>query len=198
MPADSTLSDAPHRRGTVVIDRILDATLSLLATSGYAFSVEDVAQAAGVHKTTIYRHWKTKPVLVGAAIERLAAIEVPIPKSASPLDDLRALALLVAKSLRSPVGAQAIRATVAASAEDPEITEVAHRFFAGRYEAAREILGRGVAQGSIRSDVDPILVWQAIVNPMHLRAILGDPASDEVTEQLVALALVGALARVEP
>ncbi len=49
------MAEPTHRRGQVVLDQVLDATLSLLAEYGYAFSVDDVAEAADVHKTTIYR-----------------------------------------------------------------------------------------------------------------------------------------------
>ena len=87
-----------HRRGQVVLDAILDATLELLAERGYGFTIDDVAEAAGIHKSTIYRRWSTKAALVGSAVERLAAIEVPIPDTGAPLEDLATLALLVARS----------------------------------------------------------------------------------------------------
>jgi len=181
-----------HRRGQVVLDAILDATLELLAERGYGFTIDDVAEAAGIHKSTIYRRWSTKAALVGSAVERLAAIEVPIPDTGAPLEDLATLALLVARSLRAPAGAQAIRAAVAAASEDPAIMDVARRFLGGRYDAAVELVNRAVERGELRSDVDPLLVWQAMVNPLHLRAVLGQPADDATARRLVAVVLDGA------
>ena len=181
-----------HRRGPVVLDRILDGTLSLIAEQGYAFTIDDVAERSGVHKSTIYRKWSTKASLVGAAVERLASIEVPIPDTGAPLDDLVTLALLVAASLRTPAGAQAIRSVVAAASEDPDIVDVARTFLGGRYAAAVGLIERAVADGRLRRSIDPLLLWQAMVNPLHLRAILDQPADDTTTRQLVTLVLDGA------
>jgi len=186
---DSAVS---HRRGQVVLDAILDTTLGLVADRGYAFSIDEVAERAGVHKSTIYRKWNTKAALVGAAVERLASIEVPIPDTGVPLEDLTTLALLVAKSLRTPAGAQSIRSVVAAASEDPGIVDVARRFLGTRYDAAVELIQRAIDNHQLRSDVDPLLLWQAMVNPLHLRAILGQPADDETARRLVGLVLDGA------
>jgi len=181
-----------HRRGQVVLNTILDTALGLIAERGYAFSIDEVAERAGVHKSTIYRKWSTKAALVGSAVERLASIEVPIPDTGAPLADLMTLALLVAKSLRTPAGAQSIRSVVAAASEDPAIVDVARQFLGGRYGAAVELVERAVADHHLRSDVDPLLLWQAMVNPLHLRAILGQPADDATALRLVNLVLDGA------
>jgi AcrR family transcriptional regulator len=175
-----------------VLDAVLDTTLSFIAERGYDFSVEEVAHAAGVHKTTVYRRWTTKATLVGAAVERLATINVPIPRTGHPVADLTTLAERVARSLRTPAGAQAIRAVVAAAAEDPAIVEVAQRFLGGRYQLAADLVGAAVAAGELRADVDAVLLWQAIVNPLHLRAILGNPADDATARRLVMLVIEGA------
>jgi len=184
-------SAVSHRRGQVVLDTILDATLGLIAERGYAFTIDEVAERSGVHKSTIYRKWATKASLVGVAVERLASIEVPIPDTGAPLDDLTTLALLVAKSLRAPTGAQAIRSVVAAASEDPVIVDVARQFLGGRYAAAVQLVERAMTDGELRSDIDPLLVWQAMVNPLHLRAILGQPADDITARRLVDLVLDG-------
>lgn len=187
-------AEPARRRGQAVLDRILDTTLDLIASQGYAFSVDDVAGKAGVHKTTVYRRWGTKALLVASAIERLAAIEVPVTRTADAIDDLITLACSVARSLRSPAGAQAIRAVVAAAGEDPDLVDVARAFLTDRYRLAVPIIADAVAAGRIRAGVDPILLWQAIVNPLHMRAILGDPADDATAADLVQLVLAGSAA----
>ncbi len=189
-----TPDTASHRRGQYVLDTILDATLAMIADRGYAFSIDEVADAAGVHKSTIYRKWATKATLVGAAVERLAAAEVPIPDGGDPLEDLRTLVMLVARSLRTAAGAQAIRSVVAAASEDPSVVDVAREFLGARYDDAVGVVRRAMASGQLRGDVDPLLVWQAVVNPLHLRAVLGDPATDATAGQLLALVLDGAAA----
>lgn len=174
------------------VEAVLDATLAALAEHGYAFSVDDVARAAGVHKTTVYRRWETKPALVAAAVQRLADVQVPVPDTGDVIADLTALAVQVARALRTPAGAQAIRAVVAAASDDPQLIDVARRFLTGRYGVAVELIEAGRAAGTLRAGADPVLLWQAMVNPLHMAAICGTPASDDTARALVALVLDGA------
>lgn len=186
------MGEPAHRRGQAVLDNVLDATLQLLTERGYSFSVDDVAAAAGVHKTTIYRRWATKTALVAAAADRLATAGVPATRSADPMADLTALAVDVARTLRTPAGTQALRAVVAAAGEDPDIVPTARQFLSVRYKIATAIIRDAIAAGHLRDDVDPTLVWEAIANPLHVRAIMGQPASDAVARRLVALVTEGA------
>ena len=186
------MAEPSHRRGQAVLDRVLDVTLGLLAEHGYAFTVDEVAEAAGVHKTSVYRRWPTKAALVAAAVSRLAATQVPAHRTGDPLADLTRLAVDVARALRTGAGSGAIRAVLAAAADDPELVPTARQFLTGRYQLAVEIIQEGIDAGVLRDDVDSTLVWESIVNPLHLRAILGTPAGDHTARQLVELALHGA------
>lgn len=181
-----------HRRGAAVEASALDATLALLAERGYGFSVDDVAERAGVHKTTVYRRWESKPVLVAAAIQRLAETAVPVEQTDDPLADLRRLALVVEHSLRTPRGRNALQATLAAAGSDPELALVARSFFLSRYAQAAPIIEKAKEHGVIRSEVDTTLLWQAIVNPLHMNAVCGVDTSDAHVHALVDLALAGA------
>jgi AcrR family transcriptional regulator len=181
-----------QRRGQAVHDAVLDATLAALAQHGYGFSVDDVARAAGVHKTTVYRRWETKAVLVAAAVQRLADVQVAVPDTGDVVADLTTLAVQVARALRTPAGTQAIRAAVAAAADDPQLVEVAGAFLTSRYSVAADLIQAGQKSGALRAGADPVLLWQAMVNPLHMSAICGTPPSDDAARQLVALVIEGA------
>lgn len=186
------MGEPSHRRGQVVLDRVLDTTLELLAERSYDFSVDDVAERASVHKTTIYRRWPTKAAIVTAAAGRLAAAEVPAARTDDPITDLTRLAVGVARVLRSPAGSGTLRAVVAAAGDDPELVPTARSFLTGRYQLAIDMIRDAVEDGRLRDDVDPTLVWEAIVNPLHVRALLGTPASDRTARALVDVVIGGA------
>jgi AcrR family transcriptional regulator len=195
------VADAPkptHSRGPKVANRILRATVAMLADTGYGFSVDEVAERAGVHKTTIYRRWKSKPVLVAAAMEAVADTEIVVPDDLDPLAALDSLAVMVATSLRAASSLAALRALVSAAGEDPDLLPVAREFFAARYRVATTLIEAARDAGVIRADVDPTLVWEAMVNPLHLRAITGAPADDETARALVRLVLGGCAAHSGP
>lgn len=171
---------------------MLDATIALLAERGATVTVDDVAAATGVHKTTIYRRFETRELLIAAAIRRLGEAAVPPVESTDARGALAALAVAVATALRSEHGANILRAAIAASASAPALVPLADEFFRSRYELARAHLESLVTAEVLRDDHDVIVVWEQIVNPMHVRALCGRPTSDAEARDLVDLALRGA------
>ena len=182
----------PRRRGAPVEATVLDTTITLLAERGAAVTVDDIAAASGVHKTTIYRRFETREQLIAAAIRRLGERVVPRVEAVDPREAVETLAVSVAAALRSPQAGNILRAAIAASAATPELVALTDDFFRDRYELAREPLQRLVEAGVIRRDLDPIVVWEQIVNPMHVRALCGRETSDDSARQLVELAVRGA------
>src|SRR5436189_5026884 len=82
---------------------ILEATASMLVQKGYEqLSVEAVAAAAGVGKTTIYRRFPDKAALVSAAVEARAASAPPRPRTG----DLRSVLLELVEWLARQAGEQ--------------------------------------------------------------------------------------------
>lgn len=174
---------------------MLDATLSLLSERGYEFSVDDVAARARVHKTTIYRRWDTKPALVAAAIEQLAADNVVVPHSEDPVGDLRDLAVQVARVLHQPAGINALRAALSTASTEPELSTAAARFLATRYAMATPPVRQAQLEGTLRPELGATLVWQAMVNPLHLNAVTEGSIDDTTAIALVDLVLDGARRR---
>jgi AcrR family transcriptional regulator len=191
-------SPPTHRRGATVEAGILDATVALLSERGFAFSVDEVAERAGVHRSNIYRRWETKPQLVSAVLHRLAQATVVVRSTGDVAADLRDAALQLARSLRAGPGRNLLRAALAACATDPEMADVVRDFFAARYATVVPVIQQGVADGKVRADVDPGLLWQAVANPMHLDAVCGVDTSDERARALVDLMLAGARGRERP
>lgn len=77
-------------------DAILDATTNVLASKGFdLMTMDDVANLIGISKPSLYKHFKSKEDLVGAAMIRLlegasaqlAALDAGLP----PVDRLAAL-----------------------------------------------------------------------------------------------------------
>ena len=184
-----------HRRGAAVEASILDATVALLGERGFAISVEEVAERAGVHRSNLYRRWETKPQLVAAAVGRLADATVVVQATGDAVADLRDAAVQVARSLRAGPGRNLLRAALAACANDPEMSEVVRDFVDARYATVIPVIQQGMADQTLRADVEPGLLWQAVANPMHMDAVCGIETSDERARALVDLMLAGARGR---
>src|SRR6185295_9319184 len=79
-------------RSERVVRDVLDASAKELARVGYAaLRMDDVAAAAGVNKTTVYRRWPTKSDLVRATFESLAQGPIATPAMGSIREDLQSL-----------------------------------------------------------------------------------------------------------
>jgi TetR/AcrR family transcriptional regulator, regulator of autoinduction and epiphytic fitness len=77
-------------------DAIIDAVHALLADKGYdLMTVDEVAAAVGIAKTSLYKHFASKEALAGAAMARLldrtAATIAAQPPAAPPIERLKAV-----------------------------------------------------------------------------------------------------------
>ncbi|WP_067463397.1 TetR/AcrR family transcriptional regulator [Actinomadura macra] len=155
-----TTGIAPERRaGRPRSERaekaIVDATLDLLAAeSGVAgVTMEAVAARAGVGKTTIYRRWPNKETLI---VHALAAVKRPLPEpsSGSVRGDLLELARALGAE-RKRKHAKCFWNVVGSAEKYPELyARYRHDIIEPRRAVIRAVLGRGVAAGELRADLD--------------------------------------------
>jgi len=189
-------------RDSGVDRRVLSAAWGLLHAGGYtALNVDDVAERAGVAKTTLYRRWPTKDHLAIAVGAQMLG-EVPIPDSGDLRQDLIEFATALAESLnrlrmaghygggKSPGLAAEL---VAAAARHPDIGEVVRAMYAERHALARARLERAVSREGLRPDLDQGLLVEQLVGPIYYRILItGAPADRGYAGRLVEALLDGA------
>jgi AcrR family transcriptional regulator len=89
-------------RGEDFANKVLDATLTQLAALGFErLSIPQVADVAGVNKTSIYRRWPTKADLVRDALAIPLNQANEAPNTGALRTDLIALASNVAAFMQS-------------------------------------------------------------------------------------------------
>src|SRR5258706_13847132 len=115
----------PQARGSPVVARVLRATIEELARIGYgALSIEEVANRAGVNKTTVYRRWPTKAELVRAALRSMGDDKVCQPATGSLRGDLLAGRRIIISFAQSSQGRRLLRLLLSQGME-PELAEIA-------------------------------------------------------------------------
>ncbi len=193
--------------------RILDAAWDLLHAAGYAgLSVDEVAERAGVAKTTLYRRWPTKDHLAIAVAARMLG-EVPIPDTGDLQADLTEFASALAEQLNrvraagTPHSAdqadqadQADRSAglvaelAAAAARHRDIGELVRAGFAVRHALAQARLQRAREREGLRPGIDPELLIEQLVGPIYYRVLItGAPVDRGYAARLTAAVLDGAL-----
>lgn len=151
---------------------VLTATLELLAEGGYAaMTVEEVAERAGVHKTTVYRRWGSREGLVAAALAAQGSANVPVPDTGTLRDDLIAVATSVARNLESPLG-RALAQTIVGQADDPQIQQVADEFRQGRFADTAEVVARAINRGELPQGSDARQLVELSVAPVWFRSVV--------------------------
>jgi AcrR family transcriptional regulator len=146
-------------RSTRVVRQVLVATVAELAESGYqAFRMDVVSAAAGVNKTTIYRRWPGRALLVAAAVEWMRSFvhDVPLPDTGSLERDL-AEAYRRRVSFRGRVEGQAW-ARLLAEKHDPEVSAVIGDAVQERSDAWYLMVTRAIVRGELPEGTDPRLL----------------------------------------
>lgn len=179
------------RRSERSRDAILDAAWELFGRIGLReLSIEAIAKAAGVGKTTIYRWWPTKSAVVFDALERHFHSVIPFPDTGSVVQDLRKQMRSAATMLQSPVGS-AYLALVAEGQHDPDLARaLIERIIGPRRAEARDVLVRGVARGELGADLDPDVVVDLLYGPLYYRMLVTRaPLTRRYIDGLLAAAL---------
>jgi AcrR family transcriptional regulator len=172
---------------------IVAATLELIAAVGVSdFRMEDVAARAGVGKAAIYRRYASKDELVTAAVAALVS-EIDVPDTGSARGDLLALMHDAVAVYRDPVHAGVMPAVVGAMRRRPDLARaVREGFLAGRRDALRTVLERGVAHGELHAGLDYELALDVLGGPLFYRLLItGGPLDDRLVEGVTDLILRG-------
>ena len=176
---------------------ILDATLRILLEQGYrGVTIEGVAARAGVGRPTIYRRWPSKPAVVVAALVQSDRLALPAPDTGSLRNDLIAVQRHQVERMNSPDARRVTAGLIADLADDPELADTyVSQFLAPRRATVWEVLQRGVDRGELDADVDFAFIYDLLVGPLFMRAVVwGQPLAPDAAEKTadVILAAFGA------
>lgn len=165
---------------------IFDCTLTLLAEKGYAaLAFNDVAEAAGVSRSTLYRRWSSRAELVLDAIGVSLTEQIVAPDTGSLREDLRSTLKQIGTYISTPLGAAALVASIeiGTSAADPSRPDR----WRSRLADFDPMFDRAVARGEIPSDFDRAAAFALAAGAIHFRRIFtGDAADDEWADRVMA------------
>lgn len=153
---------------------ILREALRLLSTEGYArMTLQLVADAAGVSKSTIHLRWQTKADLVTAALEAMRMVHTEAG-SGDTRADLVAILEDFETTIEQVNGMALIGTCLAEEGRAPELLQLLReRTVLPRRELLREVLERAVAAGEVRSGVDLEGAVSALLGPYYADHLAG-------------------------
>lgn len=168
---DIERASRPGGRTARVRADVLAAVEAELAEHGYdGLTIDGVALRSGVHRTTVYRRWKT---VAGLLVDLLQA---GIDDTWEPADtgslegDLIALNREVHAALTaSPSITQAV---IAASFRTPEAAEALTQFWSDRYARSALVVQRAIRRGEIPAGTDPYQLLMSATGPLYHQLVL--------------------------
>lgn len=179
-------ADAEHNR-----QRLLEAAKALFAKKGSRASLEEIAKAADVGTGTFYRHFATRDALIAAVYQnetsRLVHAAERLGKALPPLDALREWLLLFVEFIATKHGIREVLDTIvggAASLYSTSSTEV--------QRAIDALVRRGISEGVISMDLDPISLLHALAGAANLGA---DRNGQRSAKNLVDIIIAGISAK---
>lgn len=187
--ADAPTRRRPGGRSARVRAAVMEATVQQLLTVGYeGLSVGEIAAAAGVARTTIYRRWPSRPELVLAALKELSAGSVEVPDSGELERDLRLLIGSIADALSRPELRPLLRSLV--TLPDEVAGEYRRSFWEDRQARTRVVIERAVARGELPAGTDPGHILEALIAPLWFRLLIsGAPLDDESLDRWARAAI---------
>lgn len=178
------------------MDSILEHTLADLSRAGLdGLSIDRIARAAAVNKTTIYRRWPTRDALVAAALGRiLIDRSLIIPDTGSLQGDLVAVLTPVGELLDSALGKAGLRLALSDSAA--LMTDLTMLQAARTSSSMFEMISRARARHEWSEDTDAMLLSFLLVGALMHRVVLErQPPTFAWLQQLVAQVLRGVYPR---
>ncbi|OYD61302.1 TetR-like C-terminal domain-containing protein [Rhodococcus sp. OK302] len=159
------------QRGVAVRVAVINATVRQVAALGpESVTIAAIAADADVHPTSIYRRWKTVDAVIIDALNEFTASGLTIPDTGSIRTDLLEFATHLQDWLATPLGL-ALSRTGVMPTNDEQVLASRKAFWRNRFDAAGEMIRRGIERGEIAQDIDADTVLAALVSPVRLAAI---------------------------
>lgn len=160
--------------------QILVSTLELLRTEPLqSITIEGIAKAAGVSKTTIYRWWNSKASIVIDAFIEHHIVKTPMRRDLPPgeaiMDHMRHLT-----EQYSGWPGHVVAQILGEAQSDPVVgREFRERFHYGRRAVVREVVEEWRRSGDIDPNTNVEMLMDVLYAPIYMRLLLGHAPLDE-------------------
>ncbi|MCF2528807.1 TetR/AcrR family transcriptional regulator [Yinghuangia soli] len=136
-------------------DAVLAAAIELVEELGYqAVTIEGIANRADVAKSTIYRWWKSKALLVLDGYRTAVGQRMPEPDTGSLAGDLTAFATALYGVSEHPLRVRTLRGLMAEAQLDPAFAQPFREWVESRRAVVLTLLTRGAERGELPADAD--------------------------------------------
>ncbi|MFI2285703.1 TetR/AcrR family transcriptional regulator [Nocardia beijingensis] len=155
----------------------MEAALAEYARVGWSgFTMDGVARAAGVGKSTLYLRWKNKEQLLLDSLDASASpLSAPI-NTGTLYGDVMALATALLEYFLDPAGWTTLRISIDAKAYAPALDTLNDRVTTPIGDAASTIFARGITRGELPDSVPLRSATECLYGSVLMHVMAMDPA----------------------
>lgn len=155
----------------------MEAAEELILQNGYSgLTFQNVAAAAKVDRSTLYRRWNNRAELAVEVVSRLTAGRIPTPDTGSFQGDLSALLQSVAALATSRLGFVLLTAGLEVGSGSEE-AEIKRAFWKRRPDDFEPIFARAAARGEWNTTDDAEAALAMLAGAVYFRVlVMGQPA----------------------
>ncbi|WP_159616797.1 TetR/AcrR family transcriptional regulator [Arthrobacter zhaoguopingii] len=153
--------------------RVLKAASALVDRLTYdAVTIDAVARASGVSKSTLYRHWPSRQLLVLEAFTYKTNLLTTVEDTGDMGRDLHSYLVSLTYCLKVGGAASTVANLLAEAIQSEEFAaQFRQTLLRERRHGFLVILRRGQLRGQVRDDVDLVMVIDAVYGALHHRLI---------------------------
>ncbi|MEC3973740.1 TetR/AcrR family transcriptional regulator [Amycolatopsis sp. H20-H5] len=189
MATEKSGTQRPGGRTERTRQAVLLATLELLAERGFlSLTVDAVAERSGVHKTTVYRRWKSPDGLVAAALDLGSEDDWAAPDTGSLENDLYGLAEELVRYFTEPDLRELPTASILAAFHSDQAAAALRGFYENRHARCTEIVRRAIDRGEAPTGTDAAEVIRSACAPIFYRLFISREPVDLKAARLAARA----------
>jgi AcrR family transcriptional regulator len=191
--ADPAHPEAGSRRAEVRL-QVLKAAGELIDRLSYdEVTIDAVARASGVSKSTLYRHWPSRQVLVLEAFTYTTNLLIHVKDTGDVSRDLHAYLVALTRCLDDGETASTVANLLAEAVRSDDFAVLYRQtLLRERRQGFLDVLEKGRSRGQIRADMDLGTAVDALYGAIHHRLISTAEAIDPAfLRDLTRLAVQG-------
>lgn len=160
---------------------VLMAAVNLIDRLSYpSVTIDAVARASGVSKSTIYRYWRSRQSLILEAYTYKTNGLTAVPDTGNAIEDLRNYLRKLAHCLNFEGAASTVSGLIVDAIRDDEFALLYRKtLLSERRKTFLLILLKGQRRGQIRADADLGTAIDAIYGAVHHRLLVSGQSIDE-------------------
>lgn len=165
-------------------EAVIAAVRQLIQSAGIeAVTHQRVAEAAGVGRASVYRHWPDRTNLLIDALADLPAADDDWASSGDLATDLRVELGRLQRIFNDSPFVPQVAALVSGAEADPELRTLKQQLLERGTAGIRRAVAEGIAAGQLDADLDPSQVVAMLAGPLFYQRLL---ANERITDRFIA------------